>query len=68
MKWKNPNRGCCASLSQDGVSLRHNDNYNSYVVVTVTNKDNKEYIIGIESQGDPYSNQKAWIKKCIAAD
>lgn len=46
----------------------HNDDYDSYVIGTVEDKDGKEHVIGIESQGDPYSNQKAWIEKCIAAN
>ena len=48
------------------ISPWHNDDYDSYVIGTVKDKDGKEHIIGIESQGDPYSNQKAWIEKCVA--
>lgn len=43
----------------------HNDDYDSYVIGTVKDKDGKEHIIGIESQGDPYSNQKTWIEECV---
>lgn len=46
----------------------HNDDYDSYVIGTVKDKEGKEHVVGVESQGDPYSNQKAWIEKCIAAD
>ena len=50
------------------ISPWHNDDYDSYVIGTVKDQDGKEHIVGIESQGDPYSNQKVWIEKCIAAD
>ena len=48
------------------ISPWHNDDYDSYVIGTVKDKDGKEHIIGIESQGNPYSNQKVWIEKCVA--
>lgn len=50
------------------ISSWHNDDYDSYVIGTVLDKDGKEHLVGIESQGDPYSNQKSWIEKCITAD
>lgn len=50
------------------ISPWHNDDYDSYVIGTVKDNDGEEHIVGIESQGDPYSNQKAWIEDCIAAD
>ncbi len=49
------------------ISPWHNDDYDSFVIGTVKCLDGKEHIVGIESQGDPYSNQKVWIEKCIAA-
>lgn len=45
----------------------HNDDYDSYVIGTVKGEDGREHIVGIENQGDPDSNQKAWIEKCVAA-
>lgn len=45
----------------------HNDDYDSYVIGTVKGEDGREHIVGIENQGDPFSNQKAWIEKCVAA-
>jgi len=50
------------------ISSWHNDDYDSYVIGTVRDKDGNEHIVGIENQGDPYSNQKVWIEECIAAD
>lgn len=50
------------------ISPWYNDDYDSYVIGTVKGNDGEEHVIGVESQGDPYSNQKAWIEKCIAAD
>lgn len=50
------------------ISPWNNDDYDSYVIGTVKDKDGKEHIVGIENQGDPGSNQKDWIEKCIAAD
>lgn len=46
----------------------HNDDYDSVVIGIVKGLDGNEHVVGIESQGDPYSNQKAWIEKCITAD
>lgn len=45
-----------------------NDDYDSFVIGTVNDKADKEHIIGIESQGDPGSNQILWIQECIKAD
>lgn len=50
------------------ISPWHNDDYDSYVIGIVKGNDGEEHVIGVESQGDPYSNQKAWIEECIAAD
>lgn len=50
------------------ISPWHNDDYDSYVIGKVKGNEGEEHVIGVESQGDPYSNQKAWIEKCIAAD
>lgn len=50
------------------ISPWHNDDYDSYVIGTIRDKDGNEHIVGVESQGDPYSNQKAWIEKCISSD
>lgn len=50
------------------ISPWYNDDYDSYVIGTVKGNDGEEHVFGVESQGDPYSNQKAWIEKCIAAD
>lgn len=46
----------------------NNDDYDSYVIGTIADKEGKERIVGIENQGDPGSNQEAWIKACIDAD
>lgn len=50
------------------IKTWHNDDYDSYVIGTLKDKNGKDHVIGIESQGDPYSNQKAWIEKCITAN
>lgn len=50
------------------ISPWHNEDNDSYVIGTVKGNDGEEHIVGFESQGDPYSNQKVWIEKCIAAD
>lgn len=44
------------------------DDYDSYIIGTVTDKDGTERIVGIESQGDPNSNQKEWIEECVKAN
>ena len=44
-----------------------NDDYDSYVIGTVMDKDGNEHIVGIENQGDPGSKQREWIKNCIDA-
>ena len=44
------------------------DDYDSYIIGTVTDKDGNERIVGIESQGDPNSNQKEWIEECVKAN
>jgi len=46
----------------------HNDDYDSYVIGTVKDKEKNEHLVGIESQGDPGSNQSEWIEACIDAD
>ena len=50
------------------ISPWHNDDYDSYVIGKVKGNEGEEHVIGVESQGDPNSNQKPWIEKCIAAD
>lgn len=49
------------------ISPWNNDDYDSYVIGTVKDKDGKEHVVGIENQGDPGSKQKEWIKNCIDA-
>lgn len=74
--WGTSERGKSQSIKQLSIKMPfssfispwQNDDYDSYVIGTVIGIDNKEHIVGIESQGDPYSNQKDWIEKCIAAD
>lgn len=41
------------------------DDYDSYIIGTVKDKYGNERIVGIESQGDPNSNQKDWIEECV---
>ena len=50
------------------IKAWENDDYDSFVIGTVKDKDGKEHIVGIENQGDPGSSQKTWIEACIAAD
>ncbi len=44
------------------------DDYDSYVIGIIKDKDGNERIVGLESQGDPYSNQKEWIEACVSAN
>jgi len=44
------------------------DDYDSYVIGTIKDNDGNERIVGLESQGDPYSNQKEWIEACVSAN
>ena len=46
----------------------HNDDYDSYVIGTIKDNQGNDRIVGIESQGDPNSNQKDWIEACINAN
>lgn len=50
------------------ISPWHDDDYDSYVIGTVKDEDGNENVVGIESQGDPNSNQRVWIEECIKAD
>lgn len=43
------------------------DDYDSYIIGTITDHNEKQRIVGIENQGDPGSSQSIWIKECINA-
>lgn len=44
------------------------DDYDSYMIGTIKNNQGNEKIVGLESQGYPYSNQKDWIEACVNAN
>lgn len=74
--WGSSERGKSQSIKRLAMKMPftsfitpwHNDDYDSYVIGTIKVNNGEEHVVGVESQGDPYSNQKAWIERCIAAD
>lgn len=74
--WGSAERGKSQSIKRLAMSLPFSsiirpwnaDDYDSYVIGTIKDNDGNERIVGLESQGDPYSNQKEWIEACVSAN
>ena len=71
--WGSSERGKSQSIKKLAMAMPFtsiikswdNNNYDSFIIGTVKDKHGKDRIVGIENQGDPNSNQKAWIQACI---
>ena len=74
--WGSSARGKSQSIKRLAITLPfssiirswNGDDYDSYVIGTIKDNDGNERIVGLESQGDPYSNQKNWIEACVNAN
>lgn len=74
--WGSAERGKSQSIKRLAMTLPFSsiirpwnaDDYDSYMIGTITDNDGNERIVGLESQGDPYSNQKEWIEACVNAN
>ena len=74
--WGSAERGKSQSIKRLAMTLPFSsiirpwnaDDYDSYVIGTIKDNDGNERIVGLESQGDPYSNQKEWIEACVSAN
>lgn len=74
--WGSAERGKSQSIKRLAMSLPFSsiirpwnaDDYDSYVIGTIIDNDGNERIVGLESQGDPYSKQKEWIEACVSAN
>ena len=71
--WGSSNRGKSQCLKELAKNFQFssivrpwtNDDYDSYVIGKVKDRKGEERVIGIESQGDPGTNQEVWINSCI---
>lgn len=43
------------------------DDYDSYIIGTIKDSEDRDRIVGMESLGDPGSCQKLWIEECANA-
>ena len=64
--WGSSERGKSQSIKRLAMALPfssyirpwHNDDYDSYVIGTIKDKEGNDHIVGVENQGDPGSCQK----------
>ena len=74
--WGSSERGKSQSIKRLAMALPfssyirpwHNDDYDSYVIGTIKDKEGNDHIVGVENQGDPGSCQKQWIQECVNHD
>ena len=74
--WGSAERGKSQSIKRLASSLPFTsiihpwnaDDYDSYVIGTLKDKNGIDRIVGLENQGDPNSNQKEWIEACVNAN
>ena len=71
--WGSAGRGKSQSIKRLAMTLPfssiirpwNGDDYDSYMIGTIKANNGNEKIVGLETQGDPYSNQKEWIEVCV---
>lgn len=74
--WGSAERGKSQSIKRLASTLPfssiihpwNGDDYDSYVIGTIKDKNGIDRIVGLENQGDPKSNQKEWIEACVNAN